>query len=131
MKHSQRGFTIIELLLIIVILIGATALFFVQKTNLESANRDETRKTAINAMYYGIEEVYYKANSHYPRTIDEKTLTSVDPVLFKDPSDVKIGEPTSDYRYEAFNCSGDVCKSYTLRTILENEDDYIKTSRNK
>ena len=131
MKHSQRGFTIIELLFIIVILAGATALFFVQKTNLEVANRDETRKTAINAMYYGLEEVYYKANSHYPRTIDEKVLPSVDPVLFKDPAGVKLGEPTSDYRYEAFNCNGDVCKSYSLRTILENEDDYIKTSRNK
>lgn len=131
MKHSQRGFTIIELFFIIVILIGATALFFVQKTNLEVANRDETRKTAINAMYYGLEEVYYKTNSHYPRTVDEKILPSVDPVLFKDPADVKIGEATSDYRYEAFNCEGDVCKSYSLRTILENEDDYIKTSRNK
>lgn len=131
MKHSQRGFTIIELFFIIVILIGATALFFVQKTNVEVATRDETRKTAINAMYYGIEEVFYKKNSYYPRTIDEKILPSVDPKLFADPAGIKIGEPTSDYRYEPLNCNGDSCKSYTLRTILENEDDYIKTSRNK
>jgi len=129
MKTTSRGFTIIELIFIIALLAAASVLFFVQKNNLQVAGRDETRKTAINAMYYSIEEVYFKTNGHYPRTIDSATLPSVDPSLFKDPNGVAIGEATSNYRYEPYNCDNDQCKNYTLRTVLENEDDYIKHNR--
>lgn len=131
MNTTRRGFTIIELMLIIVLLGVASALFFVQKNNLEVAFRDEQRKIAINAMYYGIEEVFYKTNGYYPRTISETNLPSVDPNLFTDPEGVKLGESESEYRYEPTNCDGDKCKSYSLRTTLENEADYVKNSRNK
>lgn len=131
MNTTRRGFTIVELMLIIVLLGVASALFFVQKNNLEVAFRDEQRKIAINAMYYGLEEVFYKTNNYYPRTINETTLPSVDPSLFTDPEGVKLGESESEYRYEPTNCDGDKCKSYSLRTTLENEADYIKNSRNK
>lgn len=127
---SSRGFTIVELLIVVVILAGASVLFFQQKSQVESAARDTARKTAINAMYYGLEEVYYKQNQAYPRTITSEILPSVDPDLFTDPNDVRINESDSNYRYEGTNCSGDTCKSYTLRTILENEADFIKESRN-
>ena len=127
---SSRGFTIVELLIVVVILAGASVLFFLQKSQVESAARDTTRKTAINAVYYGLEEVYYKENQAYPRTITSETLPSVDPELFTDPNDIRINESDSNYRYEGTNCSGDTCKSYTLRTTLENEADFIKESRN-
>jgi type II secretory pathway pseudopilin PulG len=129
MKTTTRGFTIIELLFIIVLLAAASVLFFVQKNNLEVAGRDETRKTAINAMYYSIEEVYFKSHNSYPRTVDSTVLPSVDPSLFTDPNGVKLGESNSSYRYEPYNCDGDACKNYTLRTTLENEDDYVKQNR--
>lgn len=129
MNTRSHGFTIIELIFIIVLLITASVLFFVQNNNLQVAGRDEARKTAINAMYYSIEEVYFKANGFYPRTIDSTVLPSVDPALFKDPSGVKLGEADSNYRYEPYDCSNDQCKKYTLRTILENEDDYVKQNR--
>jgi len=128
MNTTRRGFTIIELLFIIALVAGSSVLFFIQKNNLEVANRDEQRKTAINAVYYSLEEVYYKNNNYYPRTIDAKVLPSVDPLLFNDPQGVALTESTSDYRYEPTNCDGDACKSYTLRTTLENEDDYVKTN---
>ena len=126
---STRGFTVIELVIAIVILGVASTVFFVQKNNVEVAARDEHRKTAINAMYYSLEEVYFTKNKSYPRTINAEKLPSVDPELFKDPNGVKIGEGTSDYRYEPTNCDGEACKGYTLRTILENEDDYVKKNR--
>ena len=129
MKTTSRGFTIIELLFIIVLLTAASVLFFVQKNNLEVASSDETRKTSINAMYYSLEEVYFKDKGYYPQTINETVLPSVDPTLFKDPAGVKIGESTSDYRYEAYNCTDDHCKSYSLRAALQNEADYVKTNR--
>ncbi|MGY4893663.1 MAG: type II secretion system protein [Candidatus Saccharimonadota bacterium] len=127
---STRGFTVIELLIVATLFAVASVVFFVQKNNFEVAARDEARKTSINALYYGLEEVYFKASNTYPRTISSEALPSVDPEQFKDPSGVKIGESDSDFRYESFDCSGDSCKSYTLRTTLENEDDFVKESRN-
>ena len=126
---SSRGFTIIELLVVIVFIAVASVVFFVQKNHVEVAARDEARKTAINAMYYSLEVVYFAENAGYPRTINAETLPSVDPALFTDPNGVKIGESASNYRYEGLNCNGDSCQSYKLRTILENEDDYVKKSR--
>ena len=126
---SSRGFTVIELLVVIVFIAVASVVFFVQKNHVEVAARDEARKTAINAMYYSLEEVYFAENTAYPRTINAETLPSVDPALFTDPNGVKIGESASNYRYEGLNCNGDSCQSYKLRTILENEDDYVKKSR--
>lgn len=126
---STRGFTVVELLIVVGILAAASILFFIQKSSIESSARDDARRTSINAMYYSLEEVYFKANNAYPRTITNENLPSVDPDLFKDPNGVKIGEANSDFRYEATDCTADACASYTLRTILENEDDYIKTNR--
>ena len=138
----QSGFTVIELLFIVLILGIASVIFFVQKNNIEVTARDNQRKTAINAMHYGLEEIYYKKHSSYPRTLTETTLPFIDPALFTDPNGVKLGQTTvtiddveypveSNYRYEGTNCTKNNCKSYTLRTTLENEDDFIKESRNK
>ncbi len=125
----SRGFTVIEVIVVVLILAFAAVVFFVQKESVATAARDEQRKTAINAMYYSLEEVYFQENGHYPRTIADTTLRSVDPDLLKDPSGVMIGDADSDYRYEATDCVDDECASYTLRTTLENEADYIKTER--
>lgn len=127
---SSRGFTVIELLIVVAFFAAASILFFVQKNHVELAARDDARKTAINAMYYSLEEVYYKQHGSYPRTINADTLPSVDPDLFKDPNGVKIGESDSDYRYEGLDCNGDSCKSYTLRADLETEADFVKSSNN-
>ena len=127
---SSRGFTVIEIIVVISVFAFASAVFFIQRSNLEVANRDQERKTAINAMYYSLEEVYYKEHKSYPRVVNSTTLPSVDPALFKDPNGVAIGEGDSEYSYTGLNCSDDACKSYTLKTALENEADYIRKSRN-
>lgn len=138
---KQRGFTAIEMVVVIAFLILVGALFFIQTNNLQIATRDDKRKTAVNALYYGLEEAFYKQNNFYPETIDEKNLPTVEPSLFTDPSGVKLGQTTkgsgeesvsvqSDYRYEPTNCVNQQCKSYTLRATLEGEADYIKKSRN-
>lgn len=126
---SSRGFTVVELLIVVVLFAVASVVFFVQKNQVETAGRDEARKTSINAMYYSLEEVYFKAHGSYPRTVNAELLPSVDPELFKDPQGVKIGESTSDFRYEPLNCEGDECKGYSLRANLENEDDFVKSNR--
>lgn len=128
MAKRSSGFTVIELILIVAVLAVASVIFFVQKNNLQISARDAERKTAINAMYYGLEQVYYKQNNSYPKTINQTVLPSVDPALFIDPSGAAIGDSSSNYRYLPTNCVGDKCASYTLRTTLENEADFIKTS---
>lgn len=130
MNTSSRGFTVVEVLVVVTVLVFASILFFVQKNNLEVAARDSQRKTAINAMYYSLEEVFFKQNGYYPRSISETVLPSVEPALFTDTNGVKLGESTSEYRYEATDCTEDKCTAYTLRTPLENEADYVKTQRN-
>ncbi len=128
---SSRGFTVIEIIIVAAVFLVGSAVFFIQKNQVEVAARDEARKTSINAIYYSLEEVYFKSNQSYPRTITAENLPSVDPSLLKDPNGIKIGESNSDFRYEPVNCTDDACKGYTLRTSLQNEDDFVKTNRNK
>lgn len=138
-RHS--GFTVIELIFVILLLGAASVLFFVQKNGIEVAARDEQRKTAINAMHYGLEEIYYKEHGTYPRLLDETVLPFVDPELFTDPRGVKVSQSVviiddteypvnPEYRYEGKNCSDDACQGYSLRATLENEDDFVKTNQN-
>lgn len=129
MTRRTSGFTVIELLIIVVVLSLAGIIFFVQKNNLQVIARDTQRKTAINAIYYSLEEVYYKQHSAYPKTITSNILPAVDPETLIDPDDSAIGEATSNYRYIPVNCTDNTCKSYTLRTTLENEADFVKQSR--
>lgn len=130
MNIKNKGFTVIELLVVIFLLISAGVIFYLQKNAVTVAARDEQRKTSINSMYYALEKVYYPANKHYPRTLDEKTLAIVDPAIFTDPDGKKLGDQASSYRYEPTNCNGDSCLGYSLRSMLENEADYIKTNAN-
>ncbi len=128
----QRGFTVIELLVVIIILIVGGWLFFSEKARIDSVGRDEIRKTAINAMYYNLEEVYYPKNGHYPSSIDSKTLRAMDPALFTDPFGIVYGQTGSDYHYDPTGCTTDgKCTGYTLRATMERESDYTKTHRNQ
>ena len=131
MKRRTPGFTVIEIMLAIAVLAAATVLVFIEKNNIEGTQRDTQRKTALNAMYYNLEKVYYPANNSYPDHINSGVLKAMDPDLFKDPYNVKLGEAGSDYRYIPTNCSEGKCKSYTLRTTMDREADFIKTSANK
>ena len=128
MKH---GFTILE-----IIIVGAFAsllfiIFFIQKSNVDAFNRDEARKTAINAIYYALEESFYKDHKYYPEQISEDNIKVIDPALWTDPSGYNLGDPKSSYSYEPANCKDGKCKEYTLKTTLEKEDTYTKYNRNQ
>lgn len=128
MKRSH-GFTVIEIIVVILFLSVATTLLLIQKNNLSASQRDDQRKTAINAMYYNLEEVYFEKNGYYPAKIDSKTLRAMDPALFTDPNGVKLNEQDSNYRYAGNNCSNDQCKGYVLEAELEKEATYTKKNR--
>lgn len=129
MNH-KKGFTVLELIIVAVFATLLIALFFIQKSNLDAMERDEDRKTAINAMYYALEEGFYKEHGYYPETISEKNITVIDPALWTDPYGFNLGDSLSSYSYQPANCDQGHCKEYILKSTLEKEDDYIKSNRN-
>ena len=126
----KKGFTIVELIIVAVFASLLFILFFVQKSNIDAMERDEDRKTAINAMYYALEESFYKENKYYPDSISEENIKVIDPAIWTDPNGINLGDPLSSYSYEPANCKEGKCKEYVLKAVLEKEDDYVKHSRN-
>lgn len=128
---AKKGFTVIELMVVGAFATLLLVIFFIQKANIDAMGRDDDRKTAINAMFYALEEYYYPKYGYYPESISEENLPVIDPQQFTDPFGVNLGVEGSSYSYEAANCnnSGE-CKEFTLRAILEKEDNYTKKNRN-
>ncbi|MBR3324338.1 type II secretion system protein [Candidatus Saccharibacteria bacterium] len=129
MTKAKSGFTIIELAVVATIAGLLFVFFFIQKSNLDALARDEDRKTAINAMYYALEESFFKTNGYYPETISEQNITVIDPALWTDPDGYNLGDSKSSYSYQPANCDNGKCKEYILKADLEKEADYIKTNR--
>ena len=128
--RAKKGFTVLELGIVAVFATLLLVLFFIQKSNLDAMARDEDRKTAINAMYYALEESFYKEHGYYPETISEENIKVIDPALWTDPLGFNLGDPLSSYSYQPANCEQGHCKEYTLKAELEKEDTYFKYNRN-
>lgn len=127
--NTKKGFTIIEIIIVAIFASLLLILFFIQKSNIDAMERDEDRKTAINAMYYALEEGFYKDHKYYPETISEENIKIIDPALWTDPLGFNLGDSFSSYSYEPANCTEGKCKEYILKADLEKEDDYIKYNR--
>ena len=128
--HTKKGFTLIEIIIVGAFAACLLVLFFIQKSNIDAFTRDETRKTAINAMYYALEESFYPDHGYYPEQISEGNIKVIDPALWTDPNGYNLGDPLSSYSYEPANCDNGKCKEYTLKATLEKESTYTKNNRN-
>ncbi|MBH2007477.1 prepilin-type N-terminal cleavage/methylation domain-containing protein [Candidatus Saccharibacteria bacterium] len=136
--RKSPGFTIIELLVVVVLFLSMCGLFLYQKNNIEAAGRDDRRKADINTLYHNLEKVYYVEHKSYPDALNTKTLPAVQSDTFKDPAGIAINElqiddllgttTRSTYTYEPIDCKNSQCKGYTLRADLEKEADYIRNS---
>lgn len=128
--QSKKGFTVLELMVV-----GAFAALllinvFIQKSEIEAMNRDNQRKTAINAMFYALTEYYYPKYGYFPSEISEEVLPVIDPELFTDPFGTNLGIDGSSYSYEVANCNDqNQCREFILRAELEKEDTYIQKSK--
>jgi general secretion pathway protein G len=119
---KQGGFTLLELLIVIVI-IGILALLIIPNiTSAPKKARDTTRKTDITTIRKALEE-YFVNNNSYPASGSWQTdLTSGSAPLMKSvPTDPKNGSP-SQYVY-TYTPSGTPATSYTLGACLENDAD--------
>lgn len=129
-KTMKSGFTMLEIVVALVFAGIFVVLFFIQKNNLDAMQRDEKRKVAINAIYYALEEGYFKDKNAYPEQIkNPETLPWIDPNLFTDPRGINLWDGIGDYKYETANCKDGECKEYTLSAKMEKEAQYIKTNR--
>jgi len=125
--RKEEGFTVIELVIFIVILVVLAVFFILQKIDLEATYDDQQRKTSINAMYYSLTEIYHPAHGYYPSEINEDSFKAVDPELLFDPFGIAIFEPDSEFSYQGLGCDGEgKCQQFRLSARLEKEDDYVK-----
>lgn len=114
-KTNQKGFTIIELLVVIVIIGILVALALPQLFAAQARGRDTDRKNDLKNIQQKL-ETYFNDNDFYPAE-----ATDIDGVSLAGPRN-------TTYDYEAGDCTGDECQSYTLSATLENEEDKDATN---
>lgn len=147
LKQRQSGFTIVELLIVIVIIGILATLVIVTFSGVQQRARDAERKTDINAIAGQLEAVYAK-NGAYPTLTDLKTASwrsanefRIDNKAFADPKSTDqtdqaiVGTSTSTaygYAVAPAGCDSTTCTSYTLTATLEQTgaQPYVRTSAN-
>lgn len=148
LKQKQSGFTIVELLIVIVIIGILATLVIVTFSGVQQKARDSERKTDINAVA-NVLEAFYANAGYYPPRVDVNSETwrssndmKLDAKSLGDPTGVKAATPVLDlqaatsattqgtdkvYYYWAADESGTACTttgakcaSYVLTANLEN-----------
>lgn len=144
-KKNNRGFTIVELLIVIVVIGILAALVVVTYNGIQQKARDTERKTDINAMH-GQLEAFQAQNGRYPTlanvndaTFRGANMKGLDPAALQDPkgsAQTLVASPAANgYSYQVTpsgcdnGANGD-CTQYTLTATLEAGGTYVKQSLN-
>lgn len=144
-RKNNRGFTIVELLIVIVVIGILAALVIVTYNGIQQKARDTERKTDINAVASHL-EAYNAQNGRYPTlanvndaTFRAANMKGLDPAALQDPKGASqalvatVG--VNEYAYVATpagcdnGANGD-CAQYTLTATLEGGGTYVKQSLN-
>jgi len=142
-KLKNQGFTIIELLIVIVVIGILATLVITTYNGVQSKARDTKRKTDINALQ-GMVEAYNTNAGYYPTLANINSaawratnMKGLDPSALQDPqgsSQTLVASPAAgSYAYAALPSGCDDattnCTSYTLTATLENPSGstYVKT----
>jgi type IV pilus assembly protein PilA len=135
-KSNQKGFTIVELLIVIVVIGILAALVITTFTGIQQRARNTERETDIKALHSQF-EAYYAQFGDYPTGTEANTATfrsdslrGLDNESFVPPNSTNdqliLGATPSatQYAYEVTDCdatSGDNCQAYVLRAELEGD----------
>ncbi len=150
-KNKQQGFTIVELLIVIVVIGILAALVITTFTGIQQKARDTERQTDIKALQ-GQVEAYYAQKGNYPtRTnVNDGTwrganMKGLDAEALKDPKNsgasgsLAATVSATGYRYDVLTtgdatCEADetTCAKYTLEADMEQSGvaNYSKTNLN-
>lgn len=148
-KRKENGFTIVELLIVIVV-IGILALLVITTfSGIQQRARNTNRQTDIKAIH-GQVEAYYANYGHYPTlaNINDEVwrgdnMKGLDPDALTDPQDdtgtvALVATPTVgrySYAVQPTTCDNDpavggLCTGYTLTANYEGGDTFVRESLN-
>ena len=137
LKRKQTGFTIVELLIVIVVIGILAALVLVTFSGVQKKARDTERTTDIKAVASHL-EVYNAQNGYYPTESDMNDATFIgnlkglDPAATCDPKsatpagpctflNTNSGAPSAtQYGYSSCTTAAS-CQSFTLKYIKESD----------
>lgn len=137
-KNRQQGFTIVELLIVIVVIGILAALVITTFTGIQQKARDTERQTDIKALQGQI-EAYYAQKGNYPTRTNVNdsgwrgtNMKGLDAEALKDPKNpaatgtLAATVSTTGYRYDVLttadaSCEADEtgCVKYTLEADME------------
>lgn len=157
--QRQAGFTIIELLIVAIIVAILGTLVAMTYSGVQAKNRNAERQDNIKTLQSHLESYYARQdNSRYPTLANlsdpqwrMKNMPDVPENILRDPQwnssiaactigdhAVPASSPTEKcYSYQVTTADGSscdnqkaVCAQYTLTTIFEGGDKYVKSSLN-
>ena len=150
LKTKQQGFTIVELLIVIVVIGILAALVITTFTGIQQKARNTERTTDIKAIH-GQLEAYQAQYAHYPSVADMNNTTTstwrkdnlkgLDEDAVKDPKSTAATPSfattatANQYAYapapaNCDNTAGNECSSYVLTATLEGGGTFVKNSLN-
>lgn len=152
--QKQQGFTIVELLIVIVVIGILAALVITTFTGIQKKARDTERQTDVKALH-GQLEAYYAQNGRYPTLANVNDATwrgtnmkGLDREALKDPKNgatdgteynLASAAATNVYSYAVTNAGGTACDNttgnectqYTISADLENDtNNFTKSNLN-
>ncbi len=150
LQRKQHGFTIVELLIVIVVIGILAALVVTTFNGIQQKARNTERQTDVNAIHSQV-EAYYAQNGKYP-SLDQinetgaanagwraANMKGLDAQALKDPKGTATtlaGAAAADvYSYVVTptgcdNGTGGDCTGYTMTATYEGTGTYVKTSLN-
>ncbi|MDB5182552.1 MAG: fimbrial protein pilin [Candidatus Saccharibacteria bacterium] len=151
LKNKQSGFTIVELLIVIVVIGILAGLVITTFSGIQQKARDTERETDIKALHGQI-EAFWAQKGYYPSLTDMNTasfvstnLKGLDAGAFKDPkgsvSTLATTAAASVYSYAVTNTAGTTCEAddttcskyvltATLEGTLNGSGTFVKNSLN-